>query len=151
MEISSDYEELFKILNAYGVKYLIVGAHAVMYYAAPRFTKDIDVLVPPEVNDPENIFKALKEFGAPLKGVSSKIFSDPKVIFQIGVEPIRIDILMHLKAIDSCLAWSRGKKVKYGKTTVKILSLEDLIKTKVAANRPQDRLDIRNLRKVKKK
>lgn len=32
MEISSDYKNLFKILNKYKVRYLIVGAYAAVYY-----------------------------------------------------------------------------------------------------------------------
>ena len=31
------YKELFSILNEEGVEYLIVGAHAVMFYTAPRY------------------------------------------------------------------------------------------------------------------
>lgn len=36
MQVSLDYEDLFKILNAFKIKYLVVGAYAVMYYARPR-------------------------------------------------------------------------------------------------------------------
>jgi hypothetical protein len=35
--------EFDRALNAFRVRYLIVGAHAVMYYAEPRFTRDLDV------------------------------------------------------------------------------------------------------------
>ncbi|MBI3615114.1 MAG: hypothetical protein HY211_01220 [Candidatus Omnitrophica bacterium] len=38
--ISSDYEDLFNTLNAHRIKYLVAGAHAVMFYSEPRFTKD---------------------------------------------------------------------------------------------------------------
>jgi len=43
--MSGDYKELFSTLNTYKIKYLVVGAHAVMFYAEPRFTKDLDVWV----------------------------------------------------------------------------------------------------------
>ena len=45
MEISSGFEDLFKVLNANKVKYLVVGAHAVIFYTQPRFTKDMDVWI----------------------------------------------------------------------------------------------------------
>ena len=37
-----DYEEFIAALNARGVRYLIVGDHAVAYHAHPRATKDLD-------------------------------------------------------------------------------------------------------------
>ena len=65
MDIHSDYEDLFKILNIEKIKYLIVGAYAVMYYSQPRYTKDIDIWIIPELNDVHQIYKTLKKFGAP--------------------------------------------------------------------------------------
>ena len=44
---SRDYEEFIGALNAYGVRYLVVGAHAVAFHARPRATKDLDILLEP--------------------------------------------------------------------------------------------------------
>ena len=44
---SRDYEEFIAALNAHGVRYLVVGAHAVAFHARPRATKDLDVFVEP--------------------------------------------------------------------------------------------------------
>ena len=38
----SDFKELLEVLDAYGVRYLIVGGYAVMKYTEPRLTKDLD-------------------------------------------------------------------------------------------------------------
>jgi hypothetical protein len=38
-----DFEEMLSALNLCGARYMVVGAHAVMHYAEPRFTKDIDI------------------------------------------------------------------------------------------------------------
>ena len=70
MNPSSDFEDLFKTLNAHRIRYLVVGAHAVMHYATPRFTKDLDIWVPPSLNNPARVFEALADFGVPLEGVS---------------------------------------------------------------------------------
>lgn len=87
MEISPDYEELFRLLNDYKVRYLVVGAYAVMFYSAPRFTKDLDLWISPDGNDPNQVHKALREFGAPLKGIRPEDFRDKTMILQIGVAP----------------------------------------------------------------
>ena len=151
METASDYEELFKILNACRIKYLVVGAHAVSYYAEPRFTKDLDVWIGPEINDPNRVFAALRQFGAPLSGMSPADFQDRKMILQIGVAPVRIDILMKVPGVSFLSAWRNRKKVRYGRTAIHVMGLTDLIKAKEKAGRPQDLLDLSKLRVYRQK
>ena len=43
--MNQDYGDLFRIFNAYRVRYLVVEAYAVILYAEPRYTKDIDLWV----------------------------------------------------------------------------------------------------------
>ena len=149
--ISRDYEDLFSVLNAAKIKYLVIGAHAVAFYAEPRFTKDLDVWIPAALNDPQRVYQTLKAFGAPLKGVAVKDFEDPTVILQIGVAPVRIDILVGLPGISAESAWKHRKRSRYGKTPMYILGLEELIQAKKTAGRPQDQLDVSKLtRHVKK-
>lgn len=151
MDVSPDYEDLFKILNTHGIKYLVVGAHAVIHYTEPRYTKDIDVWIIPEMNSPHKIFSALKDFGAPLIDMIPKDFENKSMILQIGVAPIRIDILLHVPGVTFQTAWKNRKKTKYGKTPIHILSLEDVTKTKKKAARPQDLLDLQKLKNIQKR
>ena len=150
--VSQDHEDLFKVLNAHKIKYIIVGAHAVMFYTEPRFTKDMDVWIPGDLNDGELVYKALKTFGAPLKNVKPDDFENPTTIFQIGVAPVRIDVLTHISGVTVENAWKNKIRSRYGKTPIYILGRFDLIKAKKAAGRPQDKLDIAGLlRKSRKK
>jgi len=96
----SDYSDLLSILNAHGVRYLIVGAYAVAVHAQPRATKDLDILVK---DDPENakaIFAALIEFGAPMQGLSPADFEEPGVFFRVGREPVSVAIFTSVPGID---------------------------------------------------
>ena len=43
MNIHPDFEELLRLLEEYGVDYMIVDGYAVAYHGHPRFTKDIDL------------------------------------------------------------------------------------------------------------
>ena len=149
--LSSDYEDLFSTLNVYRIKYLVVGAHAVMFYSEPRFTKDLDVWIPAAQNDPERIYKALKKYGAPLTAISTDDFRDPKMILQIGVAPVRVDILIDLPGVAVKDAWKHRKRSRYGKARINLLGLTELIKAKEAAGRPQDKLDLAKLRKSRKR
>lgn len=153
MNFSQDYEDLFKILNAHKIRYLVVGAYAVIYHSEPRYTKDLDVWVIPEMNDCRKVFDALKKFGAPLHGLEPQDFKDKKIILQMGVPPVRIDIMIHVPGISFQSAWKNKKKTKYGKTPIHVLGLSDLIQSKKTAGRPQDLMDIDRMalkRKLKK-
>ena len=96
MPANQDFKEIFRLLNAEEVEYVIVGAHAVMFYTEPRYTKDIDILVNPTAANARKAWNALAKFGAPLKNISESDFADKDLIYQVGIEPNRIDIIMSI-------------------------------------------------------
>ena len=148
--LSPDYEDLFSTLNAFKIKYLVVGAHAVIFYTQPRFTKDMDVWIPAALNDPQRVYDALKAYGAPLAGVAPKDFQDPGMMLQIGVAPVRVDILVGLSSVSVQAAWKHRMRSRYGKAVINMIGKAELIQAKKAAGRPQDRLDLDKLEKLAK-
>jgi hypothetical protein len=128
-------------------KYLVIGAYAFSYYVEPRTTKDIDIWVEPTPENAHRLHQALQEFGAPLEGISEKDFCELELIYQIGVAPNRIDILMDLGSIPFKEAWKRKTTAKYGEEKVYFISREDLITVKKASGRPQDLNDVKDLEK----
>lgn len=148
--VSPDYEELFSTLNTYKIKFLVVGAHAVAFYAQPRFTKDVDVWVPMALNDSERVYAALKAYGAPLRDLTPESFDEPGMMLQIGVAPVRVDIMTNVSGVTAEEAWKRRAKSRYGRARIHVLGLSDLIKAKQASGRPQDKLDLAKLQKRKR-
>lgn len=142
MERSRDFEELFASFNAHRVKYLVVGAHALAHYAVPRFTQDLDVWVPPELNDSDVVRKAIAGFGMPVGNMKDADLANPATVFQFGVPPVRIDVLMGVSGLTASGAWKRRRKSVYGRTTIWVLSRADLIRNKRASGRPKDRSDL---------
>lgn len=57
-----------------------------------RATKDLDVWVNPDARNAPRGLAALTDFGAPLHDLSVEDQSRPGLIFQIGVEPLLIDV-----------------------------------------------------------
>ncbi len=57
-----DFEEFIAELNAHGVRYLIVGAHALAFHARPRATKDLDVLIDAKPTSAGRVLKAIQSF-----------------------------------------------------------------------------------------
>lgn len=150
MDVCQDYEDLFKLLNTYKVRYLVIGAHAVIFYTEPRYTKDIDLWIASDLDNSNRIYKALNKFGAPLKNISPSDFTDRKMIYQIGVAPVRIDVLIDIPGLTFEKAWKQRVFTKYGKTPIFILSSSDLIRAKQISRRDSDKLDLKKLLKVKK-
>ena len=66
-----DFKELLSIFNDQKVKYLIVGGYAVSFYAQPRATKDIDLLIKPDADNGKAVYAALAKFGTPLEGLTA--------------------------------------------------------------------------------
>ena len=151
MLIPLDYKDLLKLLNRHKVQYLIVGAYAVIYYAEPRYTKDMDIWVNPRIDNAQRVWKALKKFGAPLKGIQPEDFSKKGLVYQVGVAPIRVDIMMGIPGIEFAPAWKRRSFGSFEGVKVNIIGIDELIKNKKASNRKLDKVDLDSLLSNKKK
>ncbi len=146
MLANQEFKELLNLLEKYRVKYLVVGGYAVMRYAEPRFTKDLDLFILASKENAQAIFKALKEFGAPLNELSPKDFSEEGYFYQMGKPPLRVDILMSIPGIKFEPAWENREILKTTEMEINFISKEDLMKAKKASGRPQDLLDLENLK-----
>jgi len=148
MRIEKDFKKFIELLNKNEVRYLIVGSFAFSYYAEPRFTKDIDFYIEPTEENAKRIIKTLVEFGFDSLGLKSKDFQELDQIIQLGVAPVRIDLLTSLSGIDFPSAWRNRIKGKYGQISAIFISKADLIKNKKAVGRPQDIADVEKLNKI---
>jgi hypothetical protein len=148
MKLSSDYVDLLRALNDAGADYLVVGAYAVIFHAEPRFTKDLDVWVRPQRDNAERVYQALEVFGAPLANLDIDDLCNPTMVFQIGLEPVRVDILMGLPGLDFQSVWDAAVEATYDGVPIRVMGVRDLIEAKTRANRPQDRIDVDRLRRL---
>ncbi len=153
MADSPDLKELLRSFNERDAEYLIVGGYAVMKYTEPRFTKDLDLWVG---NSPENaarVYRALAEFGAPLQkdGLVPGDFTSEDMTYQIGVAPVRIDILTHISGIQFAQAWQRRVASTFFGLPVYFISLDDLIINKRAAGRTADLEQLESLQRESKR
>jgi predicted nucleotidyltransferase len=145
MAESPHYRELLQLLNEFEVEYLIVGGFAVMKYGEPRYTKDLDVWV---YNSPQNSLRvvgALKKFGAPLDhdGITSETLAEKRVVYQIGIAPVRIDILTEITGVEFADAWRKRVASTFFGVPVNFISLDDLLTNKRALGRDSDLTDLK--------
>jgi hypothetical protein len=141
MFVNSDFSDLLRLFNTNKVEYLVIGGYALIQYAEPRYTKDLDLWIS---TDPENasaVYRSLKEFNAPLEGLTQQDFAEDGFFYQMGVPPVRVDILMGIPGLQFQKAWSRRETVWFDDLPVLFISRQDLITAKRASGRPQDLID----------
>jgi hypothetical protein len=143
--LNSDFADLLHEFNAAGVEFVIVGGQAFGFHAQPRYTKDIDLLVNPNPDNARRVYRALAAFGAPLDDLTIDDLSDTDVVFQIGVEPNRVDILTAIDGVTFDRAWESRQSGTYGSESMWVIGLEALIDNKRASGRPRDLLDVNEL------
>jgi predicted nucleotidyltransferase len=141
MFINSDFTDLLNLFRDNNVKYLVIGGYAIIHYVEPRYTKDLDLWISTDIENAASVYKALQEFGAPLAGLTKDDFSEEGYFYQMGVPPIRIDILMGILGLKFEHAWDKRVEVDFDGLMVSFISREDLITAKRASGRPQDIID----------
>jgi hypothetical protein len=143
--VNSDFSELLSTFNAQAVEYLVVGAHALAAHGHVRATKDLDVWVRPSAENAPRVFRALASFGAPLHDLSERDLAAPGLIFQIGIAPVRIDVITAIDGVEFVAAWADRMETKLGGVSVPVLSRDHLIANKKASGRLQDLADVERL------
>jgi hypothetical protein len=140
--MSPDFRDLLAEFNAHGVEFLVVGAHALAAHGLVRATKDLDVWVRPDPLNAQRTFAALAAFGAPLHDLTIEDLSRPGLIFQIGVEPVRIDVITAIDGVEFEEAWPARVEARLADQVVGVLSRQHLIVNKRTAGRGQDLVDV---------
>ncbi|MBE9510892.1 MAG: hypothetical protein IMY71_08455 [Bacteroidetes bacterium] len=147
MEVQPDFKDLLGLFNAYKVEYMIVGGYALAYHGAPRYTGDIDIYVKPDSQNAELIMKALVEFGFSSVGLTVEDFENPDKVIQLGVPPVRVDIITSISGVSWKDAYSGYVDGKYGDVPVKYIGLNEFIINKRTTGRKKDLSDLEALGK----
>ena len=143
--MNPDFKELLLAFNAHNVEYLVVGAHALAVHGHIRATKDLDVWVHPETSNAHKVLQALSDFGAPLRDLTIDDLSRKGTIFQIGLPPIRIDIITNIDGVEFAEAWPDRFEALFGGVPAFVISRHHLIRNKRASARVQDVADVQQL------
>lgn len=145
--MNEDYKEMLQSLLDQKVEFIIVGAYALAAHGFPRATGDMDVWIKPNEKNSKKVYKVLARFGAPINEIREDEFSQPGLIFQIGVVPRRIDIITKIDAVEFDEADSDKIFVDIDDLKIPVLSIDKLIKNKMATGREKDLLDAKLLKK----
>jgi hypothetical protein len=143
--MNQDFLDLLRAFIAHNVRFLIVGAYALGVHGRPRATGDLDVWVDATPENAPNIMAALEQFGAPLSGVTVGDFSNPGIVFQMGLPPLRIDVLTQLTGLTFAEAWPTRLAASFGPISVDVIGRDAFVKNKRATGRAKDLGDVEAL------
>ena len=113
MKINSGCRDLLRSWNAAGVP------------TEPRYN--------PERNNARLFPDAISAFGAPIAGVTPADFTEPEIFFQIGMHPVRVDIMTSVTGLDFETAWGRRIVVDFSGVEAPVLCRADILAAKIAS------------------
>ena len=145
MKAERDFEEFIELLNKHEVEYMIVGAYALALYTKPRNTGDIDIFIGSSEENAGLMMRVLTEFGLESLNITIEDFITEGRVVQLGVSPVRIDIMNRIDGVNFTEANKRTEKVKFGNSIANFISKKDLIKNKLSTNRLKDKADAEEL------
>lgn len=144
-ELPKDFKELLRLLNANGVRYLLIGGYAVGFYGYPRATNDIDIFVAKDWENAQRIVKSLIDFGFGTDELSAELFMQKKSIVRMGIEPLKIEFANFISGIEFEEAYQDKIIGLIDEIEMSIISLEHLKINKKASGRYKDLNDLEHL------
>ena len=145
MKVQPDFRELLALFNAHEIDYIIVGAYALAYHGAPRFTGDIDIYVRPTPDNAIRILEALNSFGFGSLGLKAEDFQKPEQVVQLGIPPVRIDLITSVTGVSWEQADTGKVSGQYGDINVHYLGRDQYTQNKRATGRKKDLADLEAL------
>ena len=142
MDLAPDFSEFIGSLNAQGVEFLIVGAYALAFHGAPRFTGDLDIFIRPTLDNTAKVLDAVRGFGFPVEALQPRDLTDPRRILEMGIEPVQIQVMSAISGVSWDEAWRTRVAGMCGEHPVSFLGRDAFLQNKRAAARPKDLADI---------
>lgn len=120
-------------LEKLGIEYMLTGSMALVHYAMPRTTTDIDVIIELTIKDADRFIKEFeKDYYVPHNRVRDAIARNRMFNVLNQETIIKIDCVIRKNDEFSLKAFSRRERVNYsGDFEVWIISKEDLIVSKL--------------------
>jgi hypothetical protein len=155
----TDFVALFAVLEAARTRYVVVGGLALLLHGIDRLTADVDLVVDLSTDSVRDTVRALTEAGyRPLAPVDPLELADPerRAAWQAerGMQVFSFwDTRQARPTVDIMISspvpfdelWEGAVPMTISDHSVRVASVEHLIRTKRASGRPKDLADIERL------
>lgn len=149
-EMTAILQEVTSRLDAESIPYMLAGSFAMLYYALPRMTRDIDLVVQLDQKDAERIYELFcKDYYVSLDAIKEAIHTLRvfNIIHEAAVIKIDFFVIPREGFFDS--EFSRRTKVNLLGKAISLISPEDLVISKLMwardAGSAQQMADVANL------
>jgi hypothetical protein len=139
--LNPHFHDILAALSDEQAEFLVVGAYALAAHGLVRSTGDLDIWVRPTPENAERVWRALVRFHAPLSSAKVDHFTDPEMVYRMGLPPNGIDILMSISGVDFDDAWSNRLAKDIEGVNVYVIAPRDQIRNKRATGRAKDLID----------
>jgi hypothetical protein len=145
IDLARDFRDLLRAFVDHEVRFLVLGAYALAILGRPRATGDLHVWVESTPENATRTYAALRQFGAPLHDLAPDDLTRPGTVFQVGLPPLRIDVLTQLTGLEFAPAFARRIEADFEGVRVPVIGREDFLANKRATGRAQDLADAERL------
>jgi hypothetical protein len=149
----SDQEEALILfaaaMDAVGVEYMVTGSTALNFYAEPRLTRDIDIVVEVRPEQKQAIAKVLSEdFGADPELVRASL--DRREIFNVVTEDnVKIDVIVKDRMVQADESFAHRNRFDVGDHEIIVIGPEDLVLAKLYwARESKSEMQIRDIQNL---
>jgi hypothetical protein len=121
-------QDVFRSLQRYDVRYVVIGGIAAILHGVPRATFDLDILIEATPDNARCLLDALLDAGLGTAALTSPrdVLANEITIFK---DRVRVDVQTSTPGLRFADAWSRRKTVRYQEQEFFILSKEDLVRS----------------------
>jgi hypothetical protein len=142
MDLAPDFDEFIGSLIAHEVEFLIVGAYALAFHGAPRYTGDIDILIRPTIENARRALATIASFGFPITNLTPSDLVDSRRMLEMGIEPVQIHVMSSISGVTWDEAWEGRVIAPFGHGEAPLIGLDAFLRNKRAAGRPKDLADV---------
>ncbi len=147
-------EEFITEANKLEVEMIMVGGGAVNFHGYQRHSADVDFWINPTNENFKKLLKVFQNLGYPMDKFPDSVLKGEQNI-SLKFSPVQIDIELITrfsvnKPFEDVFKESKLVEFKENQKVYRwrVLSIEDLIISKVKSGRPKDLLDIQELKKI---
>ncbi|AZQ59901.1 hypothetical protein EJ994_14245 [Maribacter sp. MJ134] len=148
-----DIDQFLELANKHGVRMLMVGGAAVNFHGYQRHSADIDFWLDTSKENFEKLERVFKDMGFDFNGFPPEV-QEQKQNISLKFSPADLDVELITKfnvgrPFDQ--AYEASEQVQIGPNKVaklRVLTLDDLISSKIKSNRTKDLLDVKELKRI---
>ena len=139
--------ELLQTMHRNGVRFVVVGGHAVQFHGHLRPAKDLDIFYAINGDNPSRLREALVSLRIPHSQLPLERLESPKAQIVIGGS-FNAEFLGHIEGVDFEAAFRDAVLVSECGMEVHVISRHHLLQNKRALGRSQDLEDVLALEKI---